>query len=211
MIRKRVRFDPEVVVYNLLISSDNKLQKIRQYKGNLRHSINIANTSQDRQRVNQASGVKTFVKAVNLTNYISHKMALSVTDHSFRKHIVVDTGAGVHLTKIQPNISNHEVPTSPKFTTANGRIKSNKVFQEMIEHIGQLEFRALDNTPEVVSVGKLVHENDMMFVWVDKDNPILIDSDGKVIVLKIINFVPHFQKRKYCFCQPDHTITNESA
>ena len=82
-----------------------------------------------------------------------------IDDDSDDALYIVDTGAGAHLsqwianTKLKPN------KKTINFITANGRVQSKGIAIKRLKLIGKAQFQVLENTPNVLSVGRLVKEN----------------------------------------------------
>ena len=68
--------------------------------------------------------------------------------------IVVDSGAGIHLTDTT-NVVQLEQAEPLKLHTANGKIVSSTVTRNNLgEFFGDIEFRATKKTPTVLSLGR---------------------------------------------------------
>ena len=63
---------------------------------------------------------------------------------------------------------------------------------KQLKLIGKTKFRVLDNTPNVLSVGRLVRENKIGFHWPIDGMPYLETIRGDKIMLKVVNDVPYF-------------------
>ena len=74
--------------------------------------------------------------------------------------------------------------------TANGEVQTH---EEAIVYVKELDIfltmKVLDNTPAVLSLGKLCDENGYSYEWINGQKPHLI-KDGFRIICKTENFVP---------------------
>ena len=75
-------------------------------------------------------------------------------------------------------------------TTANGEVQTH---EEAIVYVKELDMfltmKVLDNTPAVLSLGKLCDENGYSYEWINGQKPHLI-KDGIRIICNTENFVP---------------------
>ena len=62
----------------------------------------------------------------------------------------------------------------------------------MLKLIGKTHLQVLDNTPNVLSVGRLVRENKIGFHWPIGESPYLETVGGDRVILKVVNDVPYF-------------------
>ena len=73
--------------------------------------------------------------------------------------------------------------------TANGEVQTH---EEAIEHVKELDIfltmKVLDNTPAVLSLGKLCDENGYSYEWINSHKPHLM-KDGIRIICNTENFV----------------------
>ena len=110
------------------------------------------------------------------------------------REFVVDSGASMHMTS--KDLSNAEMDTltescSPTMViTANGDVQTH---EEASVHVKELDMfltmKVLDNTPAVLSLGKLYDENGYSYEWINGQKPHLI-KDGIRIICNTENFVP---------------------
>ena len=94
------------------------------------------------------------------------------------------------------DLSNAEMDTLTKscsptiVITANGEVQTH---EEAIVYVKELEKiltkKVLDNTPAVLSLGKLCDENGYSYEWINGQKPHLI-KDGIRIICNTENFVP---------------------
>ena len=94
------------------------------------------------------------------------------------------------------DLSNAEMDTLTKscsptiVITANGEVQTH---EEAIVYVKELDIfltmKVLDNTPAVLSLGKLCDENGYSYEWINGQNPHLI-KDGIRIICNTENFVP---------------------
>ncbi len=78
---------------------------------------------------------------------------------------IIDTGAGAHLEQFNSLMKLRPNKTPINFITANGRIRSRGLHVKAMKLIGRTKFQVLDNTPNVLSVGRLVRDNKIGFHW----------------------------------------------
>ena len=111
------------------------------------------------------------------------------------REFVVDSGASMHMIS-KKDLSNAEMNTLTKscsptiFMTANGEVQTH---EEAIVYVKELDIlltmKVLDNTPAVLSLGKLCDENGYSYEWIYGQKPHLI-KDGIRIICNTENFVP---------------------
>ncbi|CAE8641625.1 unnamed protein product [Polarella glacialis] len=108
---------------------------------------------------------------------------------------IADTGSANDLVKVA-QLSRKEVKTvethavKARLATANGVICADKTAMISVPKLN-LSVRPLllDNTPNVLSVGRRVVEDGWNFVW-KSDGPCYFEKDGEIVPLVIRNFVP---------------------
>ena len=111
------------------------------------------------------------------------------------REFVVDSGASMHMIS-KKDLSNDEMDTLTKscsptiVITANGEVQTH---EEAIVYDKELDIfltmKVLDNTPAVLSLGKLGDENGYSYEWINGQKPHLI-KDGIRIICNTENFVP---------------------
>ena len=111
------------------------------------------------------------------------------------REFVVDSGASMHMNS-EKDLSNAEMDTLTKscsptiVITANGEVQTH---EEATVYVKELELfltmKVLDNTPAVLSLGKLFDENGYSYEWINGQKPHLI-KDGIRIICNTENFVP---------------------
>ena len=111
------------------------------------------------------------------------------------REFVVDSGASMHMIS-KKDLSNAEMDTLTKscsptiVLTANGEVQTH---EEAIVYVEELDIfltmRVLENTPAVLSLGKLCDENGYSYEWINGQKPHLI-KDGIRIICNTENFVP---------------------
>ena len=111
------------------------------------------------------------------------------------REFVVDSGASMHMIS-RKDLSKAEMDTltkscSPtKVITANGEVQTH---EEAILYVKEfdifLTMKVLENTPAVLSLGKLCDENGYSYEWINGQKPHLI-KDGIRIICNTENFVP---------------------
>ena len=111
------------------------------------------------------------------------------------REFVVDSGASMHMIS-KKDLSNAEMDTltkscSPtKVITANGEVQTHEEAIVYVKELGIfLTVKVLDNTPAVLSLGKLCDENRYSYEWINGQKPHLI-KDGIRIIYNTENFVP---------------------
>ena len=110
------------------------------------------------------------------------------------REFVVDSGASMHMIS-KKDWSNAEMDTLTKscsptiVITANGEVQTH---EEAIVYVKELDIfltmKVLDNTPAVLSLGKLCDENGYSYEWINGQKPHLI-KDGIRIICNTENFV----------------------
>ena len=111
------------------------------------------------------------------------------------REFVVDSGASMHMIS-KKDLSKAEMDTLTKscspaiVITANGEVQTH---EEAIVHVKELgiflTMKVLENTPAVLSLGKLCDENGYSYEWINGQKPHLI-KDGIRIICNTENFVP---------------------
>ena len=113
------------------------------------------------------------------------------------REFVVDSGASMHMIS-KKDLSKAEMDTLTKscsptiVITANGEVQT-QTQEEAIVYVKELDIflpmKVLENTPAVLSLGKLCDENEYSYEWINGQKPHLI-KDGIRIICKTENFVP---------------------
>ena len=108
---------------------------------------------------------------------------------------VVDSGASMHMIS-KKDLSNAEMDTLTKscsptiVITANSEVQTQ---EEAIVYVKELDIfltmKVLENTPAVLSLGKLCDENGYSYEWIDGQKPHLI-KNGIRMICNTENFVP---------------------
>ena len=111
------------------------------------------------------------------------------------REFVVDSGASMHMIS-RKDLSDAEMDTLTKscsptiVITANGEVQTH---EEAIVYVKELDIfltmKVLENTPAVLSLGKLCDENGYSYEWINGQKPHLI-KDGIRIICNTENFVP---------------------
>ena len=110
------------------------------------------------------------------------------------REFVVDSGASMHMIS-KKDLSDAEMDTLTKscsptiVITANGEVQTH---EEAIVYVKELDFfltKVLENTPAVLSLGKLCDENVYFYEWINGQKRHLI-KDGIRIPCNTENFVP---------------------
>ena len=111
------------------------------------------------------------------------------------REFVVDSGASMHMIS-KKDLSKAEMDTLTKsysptiVITANGEVQTQ---EEAIVYVKELDIfltmKVLENTPVVLSLGKLCDENGYSYEWINGQKPHLI-KNGIRIICNTENFVP---------------------
>ena len=111
------------------------------------------------------------------------------------REFVVDSGASMHMI-CKKDLSEAEMDTLTKscsptiVITANGEVQTHV---EAIVYVKELDMfltmKDLENTPAVLSLGKLCDENGYSYEWINGQKPHLI-KNGNRIICNTENFVP---------------------
>ena len=111
------------------------------------------------------------------------------------REFVVDSGASMHMIS-KKDLSKAEMDTLTKscsptiVITANGEVQTQ---EEAIVYVKELDIfltmKVLENTPAVLSLGKLCDENGYSYEWINGQKPHLI-KNGIRIICNTENFVP---------------------
>ena len=111
------------------------------------------------------------------------------------REFVVVSGASMHMIS-KKDLSDAEMDTLTKscsptiVITANGEVQTH---EEAIVYVKELDIfltmKVLENTPAVLSLGKLCDENGYSYEWINGQKPHLI-KDGIRIICNTENFVP---------------------
>ena len=114
---------------------------------------------------------------------------------SEEREFVVDSGASMHMIS-KKDLSNAEMDTLTKscsptiVITATGEVQTH---EEAIVYVRELDIflnmKVLDNTPAVLSLGRLCDENGHSCEWINGQKPHLI-KDGIRTICNTENFVP---------------------
>ena len=111
------------------------------------------------------------------------------------REFVVDSGASMHMIS-KKDLSNAEMDTLTKscsptiVITANGEVQTHEeatVYAKELDIF--LKMKVLENTPAVLSLGKLCDENGYSYEWINGQKPHLI-GNGIRIQCNTENFVP---------------------
>ena len=111
------------------------------------------------------------------------------------REFVVDSGASMHMIS-KKDLSKAEMDTLTKscsptiVITANGEVQTHEEAIVYVKELGIfLTMKVLENTPAVLSLGKLCDENGYSYEWINGQKPHLI-KDGIRIICNTENFVP---------------------
>ena len=111
------------------------------------------------------------------------------------REFVVDSGASMHMIS-KKDLSDAEMDTLTKscsptiVITANGEVQTHEEATVYVKELGKfLTMKVLENTPAVLSLGKLCDENGYSHEWINGQKPHLI-KNGIRIQCDTENFVP---------------------
>ena len=111
------------------------------------------------------------------------------------REFVVDSGASMHMIS-KKDLSDAEMDTLTKscnptiVITANGEVQTNEEATVYVKELDMfLTMKVLENTPAVLSLGKLCDENGYSYEWINGQKPHLI-KNGIRIMCNTENFVP---------------------
>ena len=111
------------------------------------------------------------------------------------REFVVDSGASMHMIS-KKDLSDAEMDTFTKscsptiVITANGEVQTHEEATVYVKELGTfLSMKVLENTPAVLSLGKLCDENGYFYEWINGHKPHLI-KNGIRIPCNTDNFVP---------------------
>ena len=111
------------------------------------------------------------------------------------REFVVDSGASMHMiSKKDLNSAELETMTTSRspttVITANGEVKKDKEATVYVKELDIfLTLKVLDDTPAVLSLGKLCDENGYSYEWINGQKPHLT-KNGIRIQCNTENFVP---------------------
>ena len=103
---------------------------------------------------------------------------------------IADTGSGVHIRRRRDGMKVQPGQTI-QLETAGGNLTTSDEHSEKLGPLGAISSVVLDNSPDVVSVGRIV-KTGIGFVWTDFDNPHFLLKDGTQVKLFVEGFVPSF-------------------
>ena len=111
------------------------------------------------------------------------------------REFVVDSGASMHMIS-KKDLSDAEMDTLTKscsptiVITANGEVQTHEEARVYVKELDIfLTMRVIENTPAVLSLGKLCDENGYSYEWINSQKPHLIEN-GIRIQCNTENFVP---------------------
>ena len=127
--------------------------------------------------------------------YVVPASTLKLEEQEF----VVDSGTSMHMIS-KKDLSDAEMDTLTKscsptiVTTANGEVQTH---EEAIVYVKELEIfltmKVLDNTPAVLSLGKLCDENGYSYEWINGQKRHLIKDGIQKFGIRRISFLSWFQ------------------
>ena len=108
---------------------------------------------------------------------------------------VVDSGASMHMLS-KKDLSSDELDTLRRFrnpttvVTANGEVQTNEEAQVYVQDLDLfVTVQTLEETPAVLSLGKLCSEHGYSYEWKNGETPRLT-KNGNIITCTMDNFVP---------------------
>ena len=111
------------------------------------------------------------------------------------RQIVVDSGASIHMIS-KKDLSDAEMDTLTKscsptiVITATGEVQTHEEATVYVKELGFfLNMKVLENTPAVLSLGKLCDRNGYSYEWINGQKPHLT-KNGIRIICNTENFVP---------------------
>ena len=111
------------------------------------------------------------------------------------REFVVDSGASMHMIS-KKDLSDTEMDTLTKscsptiFIPANGEVQTHEEATVYVKELDIfLTMKVLENTPAVLSLGKLCDENGYSYEWINGQKPHL-NKNGIRIICNTENFVP---------------------
>ena len=111
------------------------------------------------------------------------------------REFVVDSGASMHMIS-KKDLRDAEIDSSTKscsptiVITANGEVQTHEEATVYVKELDIfLTMKVVENTPAVLSLGKLCDENGYSYEWINGQKPHLI-KDGIRIICNTENFVP---------------------
>ena len=112
------------------------------------------------------------------------------------REFVLDSGAAMHMISKKKDLSDAEMDTLTKscsatiVITANGEVQTHEEATVYVKELDIfLTMKVLENTPAVLSLGKLCDENGYSYEWINGQKPHLI-KNGIRIICNTENFVP---------------------
>ena len=111
------------------------------------------------------------------------------------REFVVDSGASMHMIS-QKDLNDAEIDNLTKscsptiVITANGEVRTHEEATVYVKELGIfLTMKVLENTPAVLSLGKLCEDHGYTYEWINGQKPHLI-KDGIRMMCNTENFVP---------------------
>ena len=116
------------------------------------------------------------------------------------QEFVVDSGASMHIIS-KKDLSNAEMDTLTKLCsptiviTANGEMQTHEEAIVYVKELGIfLTMKVLENTPAVLSLGKLCDQNGYSYEWINGQKPHLIQSrDSDTFAIRRTSFLLWYQ------------------
>ena len=107
---------------------------------------------------------------------------------------IADTGAGARLLKWVASLKMKPNSKPVRFITASGEIDSLGKCVKELKLLGETMFQVLQDTPNVLSVGRIVRESDIAFHWPIDGPPYFETQDGETLSLRAHQDVPYFSE-----------------
>ena len=101
------------------------------------------------------------------------------------KLYILDSGASLHIVRYRTGMRMKRGPTI-RIQTANGIVTTSKYVSIEIPNIGVVDCVVLKDTPNLVSMGKLLKQFGLRFDWdcSQYDSPFLQKQTGKKVLFK---------------------------
>ena len=203
---QRVKFTKAIARHTKIRDQNPSLGKICPPHERSPNAPNFENRSQEETEWQEQGAREAWKLAKNELKLKEHERATFFSPSENRclpasslkpeeREFVVDSGASMHMIS-KKDLSNAEMDTLTKscsttiVTTANGEVQTH---EEAIVYVKELDIfltmKVLDNTPAVLSLGKLCDENGYSYEWINGQKPHLI-KDGIRTTCNTENFVP---------------------
>jgi hypothetical protein len=108
---------------------------------------------------------------------------------------ILDSGASSHIQGSMNGLipgSRHKTDLAWELTTCNGPVRIDDAVKIDVPHIGVVNALSIGNSPDLLSMGRAIFENQLDFNWSWKDfeNPALVTRNNEKIPLTVEAFCP---------------------